>query len=77
MFAYVNQARFHSWIQPVLSNEGLISVLKETTGVFEGALTQSWQASTDYDSDAGNPTYYATPPLTDHLLLAFGKWLKC
>ena len=41
IFAWVNQAQIDSWIQPVLSNEGLNFLLKETTGAFEGALTQS------------------------------------
>ena len=73
IFAWVNQAQIDSSIQPVLSNEGLNFLLKETTGAFEGALTQSWQASTDYESDVGNPTYYATPPLSDRSL-TFGFW---
>jgi len=35
MFVYVNQARIHSWNQPVLSNEGIFFLLKETTGAFD------------------------------------------
>ena len=49
-FAYVNHARTSSCNQPVLNNVGK-SLLKETTGVFDGAQTHDWQVSTDYESN--------------------------
>jgi len=37
LFANVNHARIRSCSQPVLSNEGKVFLLKETTGAFDGA----------------------------------------
>ena len=49
LFAYVIHAWINSWNQPVLSN---VSLLKETTGAFDGARIHAWQGFTDFESDA-------------------------
>ena len=51
-FAYVNNARIHSWTQSVLSNEGKVSCSRKQKEPLMEPGTHDLQVSMDYESDA-------------------------